>query len=87
MLIDPNMENQAVWNLYFSQKTLKRKYLTIDGVKTPIELSENTLNLIKQKKKQIMKNCFDRYHQAHRERYNEFYRKRYHEKKDENKNQ
>jgi hypothetical protein len=81
IIIDPNMENQDLWNFYFSHKTLKRKYIDIDGIKTPIELSHHTMELIKKKKKQIMKNCFERYHQANRERYNEFYRKRYHEKK------
>lgn len=87
IIIDPNMENQDVWNHYISQKTLRRKYLDINGIKTPIELSENTLNLIQQKKKQIMKKCFDKYHESHREKYNEFYRNRYHEKKkDNNKN-
>jgi hypothetical protein len=79
--IDPNMENQDIWNFYFSHKTLKRKFLDINGVRTPVELSPETLELIKQKKKQVMRNCFERYHQAHRERYNEFYRNRYHEKK------
>ena len=79
--IDPLMENQEIWNLYFSNKTLKRKYLVLDGIKTPIELSQDTYSLIKQKKQQIMKNCFDRYHNTHRERYNEFYRLRYHQKK------
>ena len=81
IIIDPNMENQELWNFYFSHKTLKRRYIDINGTKTPIELSQGTLKLIKQKKKQIMKNCFDRYHQANRLKYNEFYRKRYHEKK------
>lgn len=78
ILIDPEMEDRDIWNLYFSQKTLKRKYLSINGVKTPIELSENTLKLIHEKKKQSVKNCFYRYLQNNREKYNAIYREKYH---------
>jgi len=84
ILLDPSMENQEIWNHYLSHKTLKRKYLQINGVRTPVELSQDTLNLIKEKKKQIMKTIFERYHNAHRQQYNDFYRLRYHQKKAQN---
>lgn len=80
LIIDPNMENQEIWNIYISKNNLKRKYLELDGVLRAIELSKDTLHIIAEKRKQTLKRSFDRYHEKHREQYNEFYRLRYHEK-------
>ena len=79
LLIDPNMENQDIWNIYISKTNLKRKYLLVEGVYTAIELSPDTLSIIAQKKKETVRRCFDRYHDKHREKYNEFYRLKYHD--------